>query len=273
MLRGQGMRRHLVCAALALCCWCGPAQAAEGAGQLPAVTREEQRLLKKWGLACCLSTYAHAGRLSPLAAEAAERLYGRNAVLFDAQAASLRAFLAARVRDRMPCKDGENCSLIGCLNAVEHLDMTSLADEREKPAAFRETVRPAEGASGKGGVCPRGTNASPARHAARAQLKKFALAACLRRHAASGKADAARTATERARAAFRGDLGLHAADEPYRLVEETISKLRCEGRNAVLCCLDALETETFDALIRAQDSYAPEPSAATLEELLRNGHL
>lgn len=267
------MRRHLMCAVLVLYCWCGPAQAADGAGQPPPVTPEEQRLLKKWGLACCLSTYAHAGRLSPSAAEAADMLYSRDAALFGARAASLRAFLAAHVRDRMPCKNGENCSLIGCLNAVEHLDMTSLADEQEKPSAFREAVRPAESETGEGGVCPRNASTLPARRAARAQLKKFALASCLRTHATKGRADAARRATERARAAFRGDLGLHAADEPYRLVEETISKLRCEGRNAVLCCLDALETESFDALIRAQDKFAPEPSADTLEELRRGGHL
>ena len=143
------MRRHLLCALLALCCWCGPAQAAGGEGQ---------RLLKQWGLAYCLSTYAHAGRLSSLAAEAAESLYGRDAALFDVRAASLRAFLASRVRDRMPCKDGENCSAIGCLNAVEHLDMASLLDEPGTPAAFRETVRPEESADGQGGVVMR-TNA------------------------------------------------------------------------------------------------------------------
>ena len=99
------MRRHLLCALLALCCWCGPAQAAGGEG-----------------------------RLSSLAAEAAESLYGRDAALFDVRAASLRAFLASRVRDRMPCKDGENCSLIGCLNAIEHLDLAVLLDEPETPA-------------------------------------------------------------------------------------------------------------------------------------------
>lgn len=266
------MRRHLLCALLALCCWCGPAQAAGGEGQLPPAAWEEQRLLKQWGLACCLSTYAHAGRLSTLAAEAAESLYGRDAPLFDVHAASLRAFLAARVSDRMPCKDGENCSAIGCLNAVEHLDMASLLDEPDTPAAFRETVRPEESADGQG-VCPREKRATLARRAARAQLKKFALASCLRLHATSGKADAARGVMERARAAFRGDLGLHVADGPYTLMEETVGALRCEGGNAVLCCLDALETETFDALIRAQDSYAPEPSADTLEELRRGGHL
>lgn len=266
------MRRHLLCAVLALCCWCGPAQAADGAGQ-PPVTREAQRLLKKWGLACCLSSYAHAGRLSTLAAEAAESLYGRDTPLFDVQAASLRAFLAARVSDRMPCKDGENCSAIGCLNAVEHLDMASLLDEPGTPAAFREIVRPAESADGGGGVCPREGGANLARRAARAQLKKFALASCFRLHATSGKADAARGVMERARAAFRGELGLHVADEPYTLVEEAVRKLPCARGNAVLCCLDALETEAFDALIRAQDGYAPEASADTLEMLLRGGHL
>lgn len=267
------MRRHLLCALLALCCWCGPAQAADGAGRLPPVTREAQRLLKQWGLAYCLSTYAHAGRLSSLAAEAAESLYGRDAALFDAQAASLRAFLASRVSDRMPCKDGENCSLIGCLNAIEHLDMASLLDEPQTPAAFREIVRPSENADGQGGVCPREKSTPLTRHAARAQLKKFALASCLGTHATRGGTDAGRRAAERARAAFRGDLGLHAADEPYALVEETVSKLRCEGRNRVLCCLNALETEAFDALIRAQDGYAPEATADTLEDLLRGGHL
>lgn len=266
------MRRHLLCAVLALCCWCGPAQAADGAGQ-PPVTREAQRLLKKWGLAYCLSSYAHAGRLSTLAAEAAESLYGRDTPLFDVQAASLRAFLAARVSDRMPCKDGENCSAIGCLNAVEHLNMVSLLDEPGTPAAFRETVRPAESADGEGGVCPREGGANLARRAARAQLKKFALASCFRLHATSGKADAARGVMARARAAFRGDLGLHVADEPYTLVEEAVRKLSCAGGNAVLCCLDALETEAFDALIRAQDGYAPEASTDTLEVLLRGGHL
>lgn len=266
------MRRHLLCVVLALCCWCGPAQAADGAGQ-PPVTREELRLLKKWGLACCLSSYAHAGRLSTLAAEAAESLYGRDTALFDAQAASLRAFLAARVSDRMPCKDGENCSAIGCLNAVEHLDMASLLDEPGTPAAFRETVRPAESAAGEGGVCPREGGVSLARRAARAQLKKFALASCLRTHATRGGTDAGRRAAERARAAFRGDLGLHVADEPYTLVEEAVGKLPCARGNAVLCCLDALETEAFDALIRAQDGYAPEASADTLEMLLQGGHL
>lgn len=264
------MRRHLVCAVLVLCCWCGPAQAADEA--LPPVTREDQRLLRKWGLACCLSTYAHAGRLSSLAAEAAESLYGRDAALFDARAASLRVFLAARVRDRMPCKDGENCSLIGCLNAIEHLDLAVLLDEPETPAAFRETVRPAERVAGEG-VCPREKRANLARRAARAQLKKFALASCLRTHATRSRADAGRGAAERARAAFRGDLGLHVADEPYARVEEAVVNLRCEGGNALLCCLDALETATFDALIRAQDGYAPEVSADTLEELLRGGHL
>lgn len=267
------MRRHLLCAVLALCCWGGQAQAADGAGQPPPVAREELRLLKKWGLAYCLSSYAHAGRLSTLAADVAESLYGRDAALFDAQAASLRAFFAERVRDHMPCKNGENCSIIGCLDAVEHLDMASLLDEPQTPAASREAVCPAESAAGEGGVCPRDASVPPARRAARTQLKKFALASCLRTHATSDKADAARGATERARAAFRGDLGLHVADGPYTLMEETVGALRCEGGNAVLCCLDALETETFDALIRAQDSYAPEPSADTLEELRRGGHL
>lgn len=265
------MRRHLLCAVLALCCWCGPAQAADGAGQ-PPVTREAQRLLKQWGLACCLSSYAHAGRLSTLAAEAAESLYGRDAPLLDAQAANLRAFLAARVSDRMPCKDGENCSAIGCLNAVEHLDIASLLDEPQTPAVFRETARPTERAAGEG-VCPREERATLARRAARAQLKKFALASCLRLHATNGKADAARGVMERARAAFRGDLGLHVADQPYTLVEEAVGKLHCAGGNAVLCCLDALETEAFDALIRAQDGYAPEAPGDTLEMLLRDGHL
>lgn len=268
------MRRHLFCAVLALCCWCGLAQAAEGPGQLPPATREEQRLLKKWGLAYCLSTYAHAGRLSTLAAEAVESLYGRDAALFDARGATLRAFLAARVRDRMPCKDGENCSLIGCLNAIEHLDLAVLLDEPETPAAFRETVRQAESAGGQGGgVCPREGDAKLTRRAARTQLKKFALASCLRTHATRERADAGRGAAERARAAFRGDLGLHAADEAYAEVEAAVGKLRCEGGNALLCCLDALETATFDTLIRAQDIYASEPSADTLEALLQGGHL
>ena len=266
------MRRHLLCALLALCCWCGPAQATGGEGQLSPAAWEEQRLLKQWGLAYCLSTYAHAGRLSSLAAEAAESLYGRDAALFDVRAASLRAFLASRVRDRMPCTDGENCSLIGCLNAIEHLDLAVLLDEPETPAAFGETVRPAERAAGEG-VCPREKRANLARRAARAQLKKFALASCLRTHATLDRADAGRGAAERARAAFRGDLGLHAADEAYAAVEAAVGNLRCEGGNALLCCLDALETEAFDALIKAQDGYAPEASADTLEELLRGGHL
>lgn len=275
------MRRHLACAVLALCCWCGPAQAADEAEQRPSVTREERLLLKKWGLAYCLSTYAHAGRLSTLAAEAAERLYAGQAALFDARAAGVRAFMAARVRDRMPCKNGENGSLIACLNAAEQLGTAVLTEQPVMPAVRARAVRPGEEAAGQRAAWPQAEQGmgqgeeptTPARRAARVQLKKFALAACLRTHATAGRADAGRGAMERARAAFRGDLGLHVEDAPYRRVEEAVDSLSCAGGNGVLCCLDALETETFAALIRAQDSYAPEPSAETLEELRRGGHL
>lgn len=95
-------------------------------------------------------------------------------------------------------------------------------------------------------------------YAMRGQLKKYALASCI--HLQSN--DPAIEGITGLAAGGYFELGFHGV-EAYKAVRNYGKKLRCPG-NIVECCLNAIETEEFSNVLKAQDTYGTIPDEKEL---------
>lgn len=99
-------------------------------------TAQEGTCLKQWGLSYCLSTFAHVKNLSPLAAEAAESYYarclgekqGKEKWAMIEKIAAVRKYYTQHAADYSPCKEGENCAFMKCVNIAESMRFMDYID-------------------------------------------------------------------------------------------------------------------------------------------------